>query len=112
VIPCEAQVIGMQSPPSSPPSGGMNPLPQTLGLPPAPHLRGEVHVPQDSEPPQPSPAGPQLNPRSRHVFGLQMGVLVPHTDGVPPPPQVAGAVQVPHESEPPQPSPAGPQEIF
>ena len=112
LIFCDAHVSGTQSPPSSPPSGGMNPLPHTLGLPPAPHFKGDVQVPQESVPPQPSPAGPQLKPRSTQVFGVQMGAGVPHTAGVPPPPHVAGEVHEPHASVSPQPSPAGPQPIF
>jgi hypothetical protein len=40
---------------------GMLP-PQTLGVPPPPHVWGAEQVPQLSVPPQPSPTVPQLNP--------------------------------------------------
>jgi hypothetical protein len=113
LIFCEAQVSGTQSPPSKPPSGGMKPVPHTPGLPPPPHFKGDAHVPQEAiNPPQPSPAGPQLKPMSAQVFGLHVGALVPHVEGVPPPPHVAGDVHEPQSSDPPQPSPAGPQLIF
>jgi hypothetical protein len=74
--------------------------PQTLGVPPPPHVCGAVQVPQFTVPPQPFGTVPQLSPAGHVVRGVQ-----PQTPGVPPPPQVCGAVQMPQE--PPQPS--GPQ---
>jgi hypothetical protein len=68
-----------------------------------------MHAPQSSAPPQPSPAGPQVKPRSEHFFGTHVIVDDPHFEGVPPPPHVSGNVHVPHDKLPPQPSPAGPQ---
>jgi hypothetical protein len=32
-------------------------------------VSGDVHVPHSISPPQPSPAGPQLNPSFSHVVG-------------------------------------------
>ena len=81
--------------------------PQTPAWPPPPHVCGATQVPHCKSPPQPSPAGPQLNPSAAHVVGVQLGA--PHTPDVPPPPQVCGAVQLPQLKSPPQPSPAGPQ---
>jgi hypothetical protein len=77
-----------------------------LAVPPPPHTAGEVHTPQVSVPPQPSPMMPQLAPLAPQVVCLQM---LPHWFGVPPPPQLAGAVQVPQSSKPPQPSATWPQ---
>src|SRR5206468_2232718 len=60
-----AQLFGTQ--PATPP--------HTLGVPPPPQVSGAKQVPQSIELPQPSPAGPQLKPKSAQVFGTQ--VLVP-----------------------------------
>jgi hypothetical protein len=70
-----------------------------------------LQVPHESEPPQPSPAEPQLMPRSPQVLGTQDVMDDPHCEGTPPPPQDSPDGQLPHESVPPQPSPAGPQAI-
>src|SRR5438067_1539279 len=79
--------------------------PQTLGIPPPPHVSGALHLPQLSAFPQPSPAGPHVKPRLPQVAGVQ--VLVPHLPG-PPPPHVSVPMHGPQSRGPPQPSPAGP----
>jgi hypothetical protein len=81
--------------------------PQTLGVPPPPHVSLPVQVPHDSVPPQPSPMLPQFLPWALHVVGTHAGT--PQTLGVPPPPHDSGLVQLPHDSVPPQPSPMVPQ---
>jgi hypothetical protein len=81
--------------------------PQTPGVPPPPQVSGAVQLPQSRDPPQPSPAGPQLIPWLMQLLGMH--APPPHTLGLPPPPHVWGAVQVPQLSIPPQPSPTGPQ---
>jgi hypothetical protein len=72
--------------------------PQTLTVPPPPHVAGATqslgHVP-------PQPLEPPHRPE-------QLGVQ-PQTLTVPPPPHVAGAVQVPQLSNMPQPSAIIPQ---
>jgi hypothetical protein len=45
--------------------------PQTLGVPPPPHVVGGVHVPQLSVPPQPSGIVPQFLPCAAQVVGVQ-----------------------------------------
>jgi hypothetical protein len=80
-------------------------------MPPPPQMLGETHDPQLSEPPQPSPHGPQVKPSFRQVVGTH-AVLCPHLPGIPPPPHVSpGTLHDPHASASPQPSPAGPQVI-
>jgi len=108
-MPSAVHVVGVQvvPPPSGPPSGGEN-TPHTLGLPAAPQNSGAVHVPQERLPPHPSPAGPQLMPRSAQVFGTQ-AEAPPHTLLLPPPPQVSGDLHVPQLSMLPHPSPWTPQ---
>ena len=69
-----------------------------------------AHEPQLSEPPQPSPAGPQVMLCAAHVLGVH--VPLPHWPAAPPPPQANGEVQRPQLIEPPQPSPAGPHEML
>jgi hypothetical protein len=49
--------------------------PQTLGVPPPPHVSGAVHPPQSILPPQPSPAKPHVAPRSLHVSGVHDPVV-------------------------------------
>ena len=46
-------------------------LPHTFGVPPPPHVSGEVHDPQVKVPPQPSEIEPQFLPRAAHVVGVQ-----------------------------------------
>jgi hypothetical protein len=58
-----AHVVGTQ--------GG---VPQTLACPPAPQTSDPVQVPHARVPPQPSPAGPQLNPSMAHVVGVHVDV--------------------------------------
>jgi hypothetical protein len=41
--------------------------PQTFGVPPPPHVSGEVQVPQSSTPAQPSDTCPQFFPSDAHV---------------------------------------------
>jgi hypothetical protein len=48
-------------------------VPHTLGIPPPPHVWGDVHVPQSSPPPQPSPAGPQLMCWAAQLVLLHVG---------------------------------------
>jgi len=72
----------------------------------APHTAGAVHDPHSSILPQPSLAGPQLMPRSAHVFGAHDPL--PHT-AKPPPPQTEPDGHAPQESTLPHPSFAGPQ---
>jgi hypothetical protein len=62
------------------------------------------HVPQSSEPPQPSAGFPHVAPSCPHVFGLH-----PQTFGFPPPPQVSRPLHVPQLRVPPQPSGGVPQ---
>jgi hypothetical protein len=76
--PSAAQVVGVQVDASV--------WPQTLGLPPPPHVSAPVHVPHWSIPPQPSDCAPQLKPSLAHVVGTQ--ATLPHWLGVPPPPHV------------------------
>ena len=80
-------------------------------VPPVLHTEPAGHVPQSSEPPQPSPAGPHDRFSAEQVSGWHDGA--PHTPGVPPPPQVCGSLQLPQPPSMtlPQPSPAGPHEI-
>jgi hypothetical protein len=80
--------------------------PQTPGWLP-PQIWGALQVPHSMSPPQPSPAGPQLNPSWAQLIGVQLPDE-PQTFGLPPP-QIWGALQVPHSMSPPQPSPTGPQ---
>src|SRR5437773_705298 len=70
------------------------PPPQTLAVPPPPHVWGELHEPQLSVPPQPSLIAPQFFPWAEQVVGVQ---LVPQTLAVPPPPHVEGDAQLPPE---------------
>jgi len=93
--PSEAQVAGVH----------MTVWPQTLGMPPPPHVSGMVQVPQSSVPPQPSPCMPQLKPSAAQVVGVH---AVPHMLAVPPPPQVCPVGQPPQSTMPPQPSSTGP----
>ena len=51
--------------------------PQTLAMPPPPHVWGAVQDPQTSEPPQPSRIVPQVLPWAAHVVGVHAA-----TDGV------------------------------
>ena len=95
-MPCCAHVMGLHEP-----------VPQTPGEPPPPHVWFDAHVPQASDPPQPLPAGPQLMPCDAQVCGVH--VVCPHWLGVPAPPHVSGAVHIPQLSVPPQPSPCEPQ---
>src|ERR1700677_3379953 len=112
-----AQVWGTHAPPSSPPSGGMKSVPQTLGFPPPPQKSGDMHVPHEvlspvgdtATPPHPSATGPQLTLSCAHVFGTHDEAGDPHAAGVPPPPQVSPFGQDPQLSLPPHPLPAGPQ---
>ena len=61
-FPCAAHVVGVQ--------------PHTFGVPPPPHVCGDVHVPQLSVPPQPLLTDPQFLPISAQLFGTQMVVVV------------------------------------
>jgi hypothetical protein len=90
------------------------PPPQRFGTPPPPQMSGDAHVPQLTEPPQPSPIQPQLAFVLAHVFGVHttpasFAYGLPHTFAVPAPPQRYGELQVPQSSSPPHPSPTGPQ---
>ncbi len=86
----------------------MLPVPQTLAVPPPPHVSGEAHEPHWMIPPQPSATGPQFAPASWQVRGWQLGD--PHWFGVPPPPHVALPLHVPQSFvSPPQPSASTPQ---
>ncbi len=78
--------------------------PQTLAVPPPPHVCGAAQVPQLSVPPQPFGMDPQFLFCAAHVVGVQ-----PQTFGVPPPPQVCGATHRPQLSVPPQLSGMPPQ---
>jgi hypothetical protein len=79
--------------------------PHTFGVPPPPHVCGDVHDPQGIVPPQPSGTVPQLSPAGHDRAGVH-----PHTFGVPPPPHVCGDVHDPPQaSVPPQPSEMVPQ---
>ena len=69
----------------------------------APHASGYWQMPQFRFPPQPSPAAPQLKPRSLHVFGLHGGPMAHLLYACPP--QTSGAGHVPQVMAPPQPSP-------
>jgi hypothetical protein len=60
--PISAQVLGLHGPVP----------PQTLKLPPPPHVSGAVHVPQSSSPPHPSPVFPQVYPSLAQVNLLQL----------------------------------------
>jgi hypothetical protein len=101
--PAAAHVRGVQAEPPSAPG-----LPQRLGMPPPPQDSGIVHVPQlGMSAPQPSAAGPQFAPCSRHVFGRHG--FFPQTLGLRPPPQTSGDVHAPQSRIPPQPSGTGPQ---
>ena len=105
-----------------PPSAPLPLLPPHLLGPPPPQNAGLVHVPhRPVEPPQPSPATPQLNPWSVQLLGVHVTdgppsaawpLLPPHLFA-PPPPQYCGLVHVPVALPqgpivPPQPSPAEP----
>jgi hypothetical protein len=82
--------------------------------PPPPHVAGDMHVPQESMLPQPSPAGPQLMFCCAHVLGTHAGgpaSPAPHMLK-PPPPQTAGAMQVPQSRVLPHPSEFIPQFQF
>jgi hypothetical protein len=79
--------------------------PQTLGVPPPPHVWGAAQLPQCTKPPQSFITTPQLSPAGQVVVGVQ-----PHWFGVPPPPQVWGAAHMPQlASVLPQPSGGVPQ---
>ncbi|HZJ56302.1 MAG TPA: hypothetical protein VFD38_19325 [Myxococcaceae bacterium] len=62
------------------------PVPQTLGVPPPPHVAEPLQLPHWSVPPHPSLIEPQFFPWAAQVVGVH--VLPPQTFGVPPPPQV------------------------
>jgi len=81
--------------------------PQTLAVPPPPHVCGAVHVPHESVPPQPFEIVPQFFPWAAQVVGVH--AAAPHTFAMPLPPHVCGAVHVPHASVPPQPFEIVPQ---
>src|SRR5688500_3268532 len=67
--------------------------PQTLATPPPPHVWGEVHVPQESVPPQPFETEPQFLPSSAHVLGTHVvGQLMQTPLSQPPHPLSAHAV--------------------
>jgi hypothetical protein len=83
--------------------------PQTLGVPPPPHIAGAVQLPQWSRFPQPSPTGPQFAAACVQVRGTQGVLGTPQVFAAPPPPHVAGALQLPHMMMLPQPSAIGPQ---
>lgn len=78
-------------------------VPQTLAVPPPPHVCGDVHAPHDETvrvAPQLSVpvTVPQFLPRREQKPVSDSGVQEPpHTLGVPPPPHVMGDVQVPQE---------------
>src|SRR5271170_3893124 len=63
LYPRLAHVFGVQLPPS--------PTPQTLAVPPPPHVAGDAQVPHCRRPPQPSRAGPHARPCAAHVRGTQ-----------------------------------------
>ena len=76
--------------------------PHMLGMPPPPQVSGAAQLPHWRRPPQPSPAGPQLNPSIAQVRGTQLlpasgGTTSrpPRRPGWPPPPQVSGQGAVP-----------------
>lgn len=75
--------------------------PQTLTVPPPPHVAGIVHVPHETvrDTPQLSAAvtEPQLFP-SRVQNAVSVSAAHEQTFAVPPPPHVAGMAQVPHET--------------
>ena len=48
------------------------PAPHTPGVPPPPHVLGDVQVPQVSVPPQPLDHEPQFFPSAAHVVGVQL----------------------------------------
>ena len=54
--------------------GGVSP--QTLAIPPPPHVWGAVQDPQTSEPPQPSKIVPQVLPCAAQVVGVQQAPFV------------------------------------
>jgi hypothetical protein len=94
-------VFGVHVPvPPSPP-----PLPQTLPVPPPPHVEPAGQAPpQLIVLPQPSAMLPQFWPAGHVVFGVQVGE--PHWFATPPPPQIAPLMHlpVPQSMTPPQPS--------
>src|SRR6185437_10614386 len=82
-------------------------LPQTLAVPPPPHVSPVAQVPQLSMPPQPSEIVPQLSGVGHLVSGVQ---LAPQTLAVPPPPHVSPVGHVPPQTTmPPQLSEIVPQ---
>jgi hypothetical protein len=109
--PRSAHVRGLHVmlPSATPPSGEMYVTPQTLAVPPPPHVCPAAQPPQFRMPPQPSPIGPQFAPAVAHVSGVQPPTELPQTLGVPAPPQMSGFAHVPQSSSPPHPSATGPQ---
>jgi hypothetical protein len=95
-FPWAVQVVGIQEFP-----------PQTLGVPPPPHVWPELHVPHWRTELHPSLMVPQFFPWAAQVVGVQEPA--PQTLGVPPPPQVCPEPQVPQLTLPPQPSGMLPQ---
>lgn len=77
-------------------------LPQTFGVPPPPHVCGDVQVPQVRVPPQPSEIEPQFLPWAAQVVGVQESMHVPLVQTWP-------LGQEPQLSVPPQPSLMVPQ---
>jgi hypothetical protein len=106
LAPQSAGVLGVQVPPPGPPE------PHTLGVPPPPHVCGEVQLPQLTVTlPQPSGCGPHFPRKSAHVFGVQVPPpATAHLLG-PPPPQNSGATQPPQLIVLPQPSLWRPQSM-
>jgi hypothetical protein len=82
-------------PPEAPTSAHvLDVQPQTLAVPPPPHVSDPVQVPQSRVPVQPSEIVPQFLPCAAHVVGVH-----PHTFAVPPPPHVFGRVHDPQSSD-------------
>lgn len=96
VLPCSAQVRGVQAWPRGP---------QTLGVPPPPQTPTLQAPPQSMRPPQPSGAMPQLAPAGQAVSGVQQTLAVPS------PAQTAPPAQAPQATTPAQPSLATPHSM-
>jgi hypothetical protein len=78
-------------------ASGSSVQPHTSGVPPPPHVFGEVHVPHETWTPQLLITVPQFLPWQAVPSSVQ-----PHTLATPPPPHVFGAAHVPHDTGMPQ----------
>lgn len=90
-MPSAAQVVGVHEP-----------APQTPGVPPPPHVRPELQLPQLSIPVQPSLTSPHSRPRAEQVVGRQpqrLGAFTPQLEPAEHVPQLSNAAQ-PSETRP------------